>query len=163
VCAAHLATEEDADSRQFRALNSGTDGALHPGMPTVLLIEDDDGVRALLCRAFQSCGWTIVGAARATEARRLAASQPFDLIVADVVLPETNGVALAEQLRQMQPHASITFISGYPDRYLQQNIGCSATVPLLQKPFHFRTLLTRANRLTSSRPTTSLPAFDAAE
>lgn len=128
-------------------------------MAAVLIVEDDPGVRDMIARAFMSRGWSVGAAATPGEARQLASARSFDLILCDVMLPETNGVALAEQLRELQPGASVTFISGYPEQYLRNTIGLQSDLPLLQKPFPFKTLIGRAGRLTAVRPEGALPDF----
>lgn len=130
-------------------------------MRRVLLIEDDPGVRDLLLYAFTSRGWRARTAHSADTAIQAAESGEFDLIVCDVMLPQMNGLALTNQLASVQPRASVMFISGYSDLHLQQKLGAPPeTLPVLQKPFHCKTLLARADHLTAPRPQPALPSFE---
>jgi DNA-binding response OmpR family regulator len=111
-------------------------------MPNVLLVEDDPGVRDVLSRAFEVQGWTVRTAVSAADARRLAAAWPLELIVTDVVLPDTHGFRLGEELRETMAGVPIVFISGYPARYLSERLGArDASLTLLQKPFTFLALM----------------------
>lgn len=132
-------------------------------MPNALVIEDNDALRELVCRAFERKGWVACGSPTPTEARKRAAHQHFDVIVADVMLPELNGFQLAEQIGEMQQTVPFIFISGYPKDYLTRRLaGGSDLMAILEKPFNMHALVTRASHLSEPRPLTTLPVFDAA-
>ena len=94
------------------------------GRGTILLVEDDQGLRALMARGLRSRGFDVIEASNGREA--LAAFGPaIDLVVSDVVMPEMDGMALLEAIRGQGPTAKVLFISGYPAEGL----------PVLPKPF----------------------------
>jgi CheY-like chemotaxis protein len=101
----------------------------------VLLVEDNEIVRALTLRALEEAGHTVVQAADGREAlEALSQEAPFDLLVVDVVLPGMDGFAIAERALAVSPGLRILFTSGYgPPEALPD--GATA-VGFLQKPFH---------------------------
>jgi CheY-like chemotaxis protein len=88
------------------------------GRETILLVEDEATLLALGARMLEAQGYTILRAARPTEALRLAADDGvrIDLIVSDVVMPGMSGPDLVAQLRSGWPDLPCLFMSGYPDR-----------------------------------------------
>jgi two-component system CheB/CheR fusion protein len=86
------------------------------GTETILLAEDDAGVRRLVAEILRDLGYTVLEAGDGPEALELARSQPVDLLVTDLVMPKMNGQELARRLREEQPGVRAMFISGYaPD------------------------------------------------
>src|SRR5690606_32116362 len=83
---------------------------------TVLIVEDDDGVRVVASRILREQGYKVLEARRASEARRLwAAHGPsVDLLLTDVVMPDVNGPRLADELSRSRPDLRILYMSGYP-------------------------------------------------
>jgi nitrogen-specific signal transduction histidine kinase len=86
------------------------------GHETVLIAEDDEGVRSITRRALERRGYQVISAADGAEA--IAAERawegPIDLLIADMVMPGISGKALAETLRKRRPGLAAVFISGYP-------------------------------------------------
>ena len=82
---------------------------------TVLVVEDDPGVRQVMARALRAGGCAVLEAADGVEALRLAAValSPIDLLVADVILPGVSGPALAGLLSAAQPGIQVLLVSGY--------------------------------------------------
>ena len=113
----------------------------------------------VLSRAFEQTGWTVFCAATPSEARTLAMSQPVDLMVTDVILPEMDGFQLAEQIVKAQPHVPVIFMSGYSENYLPVRVPISSPASILAKPFPFQTLLLRATHMIMRRPAAAAPAF----
>ncbi len=87
------------------------------GAETVLVIDEEDRVRAVTRRILAGCGYTVLEAADGGEAARVAAGHtgPIHLLIADVVLPGASGWAVADQLAQRHPGVRVLFVSGYPD------------------------------------------------
>lgn len=116
-------------------------------MLSILVVEDDDGVREFLVRACAAMGCRAIGAATPEEAMRLADHRRFDMVIADVLLPNVTGCQLAEHLRAGQPGVPVLLISGYPEKYLRDHYGMNEQIPFLQKPFTVRTLMGRLEAL----------------
>ncbi|HEX9748603.1 MAG TPA: ATP-binding protein [Methylomirabilota bacterium] len=107
------------------------------GRETVLVVDDEMEVQALLQTALTSWGYTVLGATSPGEAIRLAEHHPgpIDLLVTDMVMPEMSGAVLAERLIAVHPDMAMLFMSGYAD-YAAESIPPSrARIGFLQKPF----------------------------
>src|SRR5205085_1512085 len=87
------------------------------GTETVLLVEDEDGVRALARYVLAGCGYTVLEAADGDEAARVAAGHAgrVHLLISDVVMPGAGGQAVAEQVAGRHPGVKVLFVSGYTD------------------------------------------------
>jgi len=107
------------------------------GTETILLVEDEDAVRALSRHILQSCGYTVLEATNGLEAIRVAEDhkEPIHLVVSDVVMPLLGGRQLAEQLEAMRPGLKILFLSGYTDDAVIRHGILQADFAFLQKPF----------------------------
>jgi two-component system cell cycle sensor histidine kinase/response regulator CckA len=97
---------------------------------TILVVEDDDALRFLLVRVLRDAGYSVLEARNGVEALLAPASQPVDLLVADVVMPQVGGVALADALRRERPDLRVLYISGWDDR-----LPNTSDEPTLTKPF----------------------------
>jgi nitrogen-specific signal transduction histidine kinase/ActR/RegA family two-component response regulator len=112
------------------------------GTETVLVVEDDEPLRRLTLRILTSRGYTVLAAAKPSEALALAAAHhgPIDILVSDVIMPEMPGPALVERLWALLPNLSVILMSGYT----AETIGAQAELPegstFLQKPFTANTL-----------------------
>jgi CheY-like chemotaxis protein len=112
--------------------------ALPPrGTETILLVEDEEGVRALARRILQGHGYTIVEVADGASALRAAAAHRgmIDLLVTDVVMPGLNGRALAEQLVALYPSLKVLYMSGYTDDAVVRHGIQQDDSNFLPKPF----------------------------
>ncbi len=113
------------------------------GTETVLLVEDESGVREVVRIFLQSAGYVVVEAASAAEAERLCREiGHIDLLLSDVVIPDANGPELAARLRRMMPGMKTMLISGYPADALSL-AGIDADAIYLPKPFSRAVLLRR--------------------
>jgi CheY-like chemotaxis protein len=108
------------------------------GGATVLLVEDEDGVRRVTRRILAAHGFRVIDARDAEEARRRFAEERPALLLTDVVMPGTSGPELAAQLQREDPQLAVLFMSGYSDR---ADVWGAGTV--LQKPFTDDALLAR--------------------
>jgi CheY-like chemotaxis protein/PAS domain-containing protein len=128
-----------------------------PPGPAILLVEDEDGIRALIEKALTRAGYQVFSAPWAEEALSLAQQldKPADLLISDIVMPGAGGREVAEQLRARWPALRVLFISGHhDDPILQQQIlsGRAAGVTLLlRKPFTLNELLSSVETLLGRR------------
>ena len=109
---------------------------LRSGQETILLVEDEDGVRRLAGRILQRCGYEVLSASNAEEARLLHGERGLDiaLLLTDVVMPGTSGPALARSLLAGHRALRVLYMSGYAERGLIEQTGF-AGAPFLPKPF----------------------------
>ncbi|HVP14310.1 MAG TPA: ATP-binding protein, partial [Terriglobales bacterium] len=113
-----------------------TGAAPEDGSGTVLLVEDEEVVRALAQTTLERRGYHVLGAACGTDALEIALRHegPIDLVVTDVVMPEMGGPEVALRLRKARPGIKVLYVSGYaPGLEGSRDKGLDA--PLLPKPF----------------------------
>lgn len=105
------------------------------GSGHILLVEDEDMVRAVAERALTRQGYTVETASDGEEGlNHLAGEDKFDMIVSDVVMPNMDGPAMAKQIRAQYPDMPILFMSGYAEEQLRKSIDLD-NVAFLPKPF----------------------------
>jgi PAS domain S-box-containing protein len=123
------------------------------GTETILLVEDDEGVRALARLVLQSRGYSVIEARSGDEAVRLCArhSEPIHLVVTDLVMPNLSGRQLILQLQQARPGVKILCMSGYLDDALAQHGIVESGLPFLQKPFSPDTLASKVREVLDNR------------
>jgi len=112
-----------------------------PGMPrgheTILLVEDELPLRALIGRVLRAQGYTVWEAGNGREALNLVMERGtgFHLLLSDIVMPELSGKTLADQLKSVYPEARVLFVSGYISSTVVKDALASSSVAFLQKPF----------------------------
>ena len=105
------------------------------GTGTILLVEDEDMVRAVAERALTRAGYTVVTASQGEEGlERFAQMEKVDLIISDVVMPTMDGPAMVRALRAKRPDLPVLFMSGYAEEQLRHSIDID-DVAFLPKPF----------------------------
>jgi PAS domain S-box-containing protein len=111
-------------------------GEVARGSETVLVVEDDDQVRALAVRILQTKGYRVLEAGRPNDALRVAAAPtpPIHLLLTDVVMPEMNGRQLAERMVALRPGLTVLFMSGYADDLLNRDGVLEPGLRFLAKP-----------------------------
>ena len=101
----------------------------------ILLVEDEDMVRAVAERALARQGYEIVTAKDGDEGlERVAEGGEFDMVVSDVVMPSMDGPAMAREIRKLQPSLPVLFMSGYAESQLRDEIDIEA-MHFIPKPF----------------------------
>ena len=107
------------------------------GSETVLLVEDEDGVRALTRHVLQGGGYTVLEASDGREAIRVAEAHrgPIHLLVTDVVMPYMGGRQVAERVGAIKPGIKVIYCSGYTDDAVVRHGVLEAGVAFVQKPF----------------------------
>ena len=113
------------------------------GEGTVLLVEDEEGLRGLNARGLSSRGYTVIEAGNGIEAIEMLekSAQPVDIVVSDVVMPEMDGPTLARELRSRNPNVKIIFVSGYAEDAFQKHLPESGQFAFLPKPFTLKQLV----------------------
>ncbi|MEZ5839582.1 MAG: response regulator [Hyphomicrobiales bacterium] len=112
------------------------------GNATILLVEDEEAVRAFGARALTSRGYTVHEASTGAEALEVMdeVGGEIDLVVSDVVMPEMDGPTLLKELRKRRPDLKIIFVSGYAEEAFAKNLGENETFVFLPKPFSLKQL-----------------------
>jgi CheY-like chemotaxis protein len=107
------------------------------GSETILLVEDEQGVRNLIRTVLRSCGYQVLEAGNGRQALEVARSYaaPIALLVTDVVMPEMTGAQTAEAIQGIHPGIKVLFLSGYTDDAVVRHGVLEAKVEFLQKPF----------------------------
>jgi PAS domain S-box-containing protein len=123
-------------------------GDLRGAGETVLLVEDDDSLRALTERILYRNGYTVLSAATSAEATRLAAAHDnIDLLLTDVVMPDTSGPDIAVALQRRRPTLPVIYMSGYAESILATRTELPAEATLLHKPVSAHQLLSAIPRV----------------
>jgi len=121
--------EQDAERDAATAVGGKQSGS-------ILIVEDNDGVRAFASDALRDYGFTVVEAADATEALRiLDAGATIDLLFTDIGLPGVDGRELVAIVQHKHPHMRLLFTSGYAQMPTSTNSCWDSDIPLLSKPF----------------------------
>jgi len=112
------------------------------GTETILLVEDQDGIRDMVLEFLERKGYTVLQAMNGKEALALAAAHEcaIDLLITDVVMPKIGGRELARQLAESRPHMKILFMSGFPEHMTLSGELVDENAAVLQKPFLLDTL-----------------------
>ena len=115
-------------------------------MIRILLAEDDDVMREYLARALTSAGYHVTAVDRGTEAVPYIDSGTFDLLLSDIVMPEMDGIELAQHTAKAAPQTQVMFITGFA----AVSLRAEENVPqakLLSKLFHLKDLVREVDML----------------
>jgi two-component system cell cycle sensor histidine kinase/response regulator CckA len=119
----------------------------------VLVVEDRQVVRELTRDVLESAGFDVIAVAGGHEAlEEVASSQPFDLLLTDVVMPEMSGPELAVKLRARRPELPVLYMSGYTDDVLSAHELAQDATAFLRKPFGNDELISAARALLDAQP-----------
>ena len=115
------------------------------GQGTILLVEDEEGLRALNARGLASRGYTVLQAGNGIEALEELERQggQVDLVVSDVVMPEMDGPTLMKELRKRNPDIRIIFVSGYAEDAFEKGLPDTHQFEFLPKPFTLKQLVSK--------------------
>jgi two-component system cell cycle sensor histidine kinase/response regulator CckA len=113
------------------------------GHGTILLVEDEEGLRALGARELTSRGYTVLQAGSGQEALEIAEQRngAIDLVVSDVVMPEMDGPTMFGELRKRGVKAKVIFVSGYAEDAFDKNLPRGEEFAFLAKPFSLKQLV----------------------
>jgi two-component system cell cycle response regulator CpdR len=115
-------------------------------MIRILLAEDDTSMRAYLSRALERSGYAVTAVDRGTAALPLIEAETFDLLLTDIVMPEMDGIELAQKAASIAPDMRVMFITGFAAVALKAG-KAAPTAKILSKPFHLRDLVAEVDRL----------------
>ena len=112
----------------------------------ILLAEDEQVIREYLARALERSGYEVVAVDSGTTAAPLLEAERFDLLLTDIIMPEIDGIQLAQYCNMVSPTTNVIFITGFSGVALR---AC-ASIPnakILAKPFHLKDLVLEVERL----------------
>jgi two-component system cell cycle sensor histidine kinase/response regulator CckA len=107
------------------------------GQGTILLVEDEEGLRSLNARGLRSRGYSVIEASNGIEAMEALEEKngAVDLVVSDVVMPEMDGPTLLKEMRARNPNLRIIFVSGYAEDAFEKSLPENEQFAFLPKPF----------------------------
>jgi two-component system cell cycle sensor histidine kinase/response regulator CckA len=122
------------------------------GQGTILLVEDEDGLRSLNARGLRSRGYTVLEASNGVEALDTLAENDgaVDLVVSDVVMPEMDGPTLLKAMRGRNPDLKIIFVSGYAEDAFARSLPENQQFAFLPKPFTLSQLVAQVKETMAS-------------
>ena len=143
--------ELDAQPEAQAAGGASKDAAIAPPKPrpdltgqgTILLVEDEDGLRSLNARGLRSRGYSVIEASNGIEAMEALDEKDgaVDLVVSDVVMPEMDGPTLLREMRKRNPNLKIIFVSGYAEEAFDKSLPENEQFAFLPKPFALSALV----------------------
>jgi CheY-like chemotaxis protein len=124
------------------------------GTESILVVEDEDDVRALVQDVLEGEGYSIQGACDGREALRIcdATEGVIDLMVTDVIMPGMSGRELADEVRPKRPEMKVLYMSGYTDDAIVHHGVLDPGTAFLQKPFTPGTLLGKVRQVLDEVP-----------
>lgn len=133
------------------------EGASMPA--TVLVVEDEEIVRDLVCEVLRGEGYQVAGAEGGAEALRLMREElrAVDLLISDLVMPEMDGSEVARRVREISPLARVLFVSGYSESDIADYGLGELKFEVLQKPFAPDVLVRKVREILDSRPSGIAP------
>ncbi|MCR2834550.1 cell cycle two-component system response regulator CpdR [Parerythrobacter lacustris] len=121
----------------------------------ILLAEDEEAMRTYLARALENAGYEVVAVDRGTEALPRLEAERFDLLLSDIVMPEMDGIELAQRCAEVSPHTKVMFITGFAAVTLKASRE-QPQAKVLSKPFHLRDLVLEVERVFAGEAAASL-------
>jgi two-component system, cell cycle sensor histidine kinase and response regulator CckA len=112
---------------------AAVEGLCVPGL--ILVVDDDDPVRAMLSRLLRTQGHTVLQASNAQEARVLLSEQQPDLVISDIVMPGESGIELRRAIARRWPSIPVILISGYSAEGPAEFAARMERTAFVQKPF----------------------------
>lgn len=130
-----------------------TDCFVPTGTETIMVVEDEARVRKLVCRVLRDAGYRVVAADCGQAALTLLkGSPPVDLLLSDVIMPEMNGVALADLFTRRSPRTRVMYMSGYADDLIDAKAIHESGAHFLAKPFTPKELASRVRQALDEEP-----------
>jgi two-component system cell cycle sensor histidine kinase/response regulator CckA len=127
-------------------------GEAPPAKETVLLVEDDEGIRLLARLALETHGYRVLAAASGDQALEIAGHHlgAIHVMVTDIQMPGIRGPDLAARIAGLRPGIKVLFMSGYLDRAIAGQEKLAANAALLDKPFSIEALARKVRELLDS-------------
>ena len=145
------AVEQQAEPVPSEALPEPVPAEPEPSPETILVVEDEAGIRALVRKILRRQGYEVLEAANGDEALALCAAHPgtIDLLITDVMMPQMGGHELADRMREQSRAMKVLFVSGYTDDAAIYSGNFPLGTAFLQKPFTLGSLLDKVKEVLS--------------
>lgn len=124
-------------------------------MIRILLAEDDEAMRTYLARALERAGYDVVAVDCGTAALPWLETEAFDLLLSDIVMPELDGIELAQRCAELSPMTKVMFITGFAAVTLRASRE-APQAKVLSKPFHLRDIVLEVERVFGQSETARL-------
>ncbi|MES2492783.1 MAG: response regulator [Pseudomonadota bacterium] len=115
-------------------------------MIRILLAEDDEAMRTYLAKALNNAGYNVSAVDCGTAAVPLLERERFDLLLSDIVMPEMDGIELAQRCAEISPDTKVMFITGFAAVTLRASQE-APQAKVLSKPFHLKDLVLEVDRV----------------
>jgi len=115
-------------------------------LPKILLAEDDNDMRRFLVKALQTAGYEVISYDNGLSAYQRLREEPFELLLTDIVMPEMDGIELAQKASAIDPAIRVMFITGFAAVALQGG-RTAPEAKLLSKSFHLKDLVMEVDRI----------------
>lgn len=126
-----------------------------PHMIRILLAEDEAAMRTYLARALENAGYEVVAVDRGTAAIPYLEEYHFDLLLSDIVMPEMDGIELAQRCAEISPKTKVMFITGFAAVTLKASRE-APQAKVLSKPFHLKDLVLEVERIFGQQAQASI-------
>lgn len=133
---------------------AGIVGPFTGGKETIIVVEDETGVRELASEFLKAGGYLVLEASDGAEALKIATNHKgsIDLLLTDIVMPRMNGIDLAQRVRETLPGVRVAFMTGYTEFSDKNGQNVLIDASILQKPFSRSTLLEQVRNILNTAP-----------
>ena len=123
-----------------------------PGRGTILLVEDEEGIRVMLSELLTGLGYTVLPAGNGVEAVDIATrhSGAIDLVVTDMVMPEMSGQELGRNLAKLRPDLRILYMSAFASNIYSPSALANALADFISKPFDLEDFVGKVRELMAA-------------
>jgi two-component system, cell cycle sensor histidine kinase and response regulator CckA len=143
----HVPTAQELPPSAAESKTAAAPPADLTGQGKILLVEDEEGLRALNARGLSSRGYTVLEAGNGVDAIEVLEREGHvDLVVSDVVMPEMDGPTLLKELRRRDPQVKMIFVSGYAEEAFARNLPKDEQYAFLAKPFTLKQLVAEVKK-----------------
>lgn len=116
-------------------------------MKKILLAEDDNDLRRFLIKALENAGYEVIDFDNGVSAYERLRTEPFSLLLTDIVMPEMDGIELARRATEIDPDLKVMFITGFAAVALNSDTSAPQEAKVLSKPFHLKKLVTEVEKM----------------
>ena len=119
-------------------------------MARIILAEDDSSMRKFLARAIEKAGHEVIAVSDGAKALPLVEAGEFDLLLTDIVMPEMDGIELAQRAVRRKPDVKVMFITGFAAVAMHEKSRTPRSAKVFSKPFHLKDLIAQIELLLAA-------------